>query len=83
MRVMCKHCGGKARISSTDRISNDFSRLYCQCSDVKNCGHTFVMDLGFSHTINPPSSVIDQLLIERFRQMPEERQQELFGFAVS
>jgi len=39
------------------------------------------MDLGFSHTLNPPSSVIDQLLVERFRQMPEERQQELFGFA--
>jgi hypothetical protein len=63
MRIMCKHCGGKARISSSDRISIDFTRLYCQCSDVKECGHTFVMELGFSHTLNPPSSVIDQLLL--------------------
>ena len=83
MRIHCKHCGGKARISSSDRISVDFTRLYCQCSDAKECGHTFVMELGFSHTLIPPSSAIDQLLIERFRQMPVERQQELFGFAGS
>jgi len=61
---MCKYYGGKVRISSSDRISVDFSRLYYQCNDVKNCGHTFVMELGFSHTLNPPSSVIDQLLVE-------------------
>jgi len=76
MRVFCKHCSNKARITSTDRISNDFARLYCQCSDVK-CGHTFVMELGFSHTLNPPVSIVDQLLIERMRKMPVEKQREL------
>lgn len=83
MRVMCRSCGSKAIISSTERISDDFSRLYCQCKNVKSCGHTFVMDLGFSHTLNPPTGVIDQLLVERIRQMPVERQQELFEFAGS
>ena len=81
MRVLCKHCGSKAIIGSTDRISVDFTRLYCQCSDVKNCGHTFVMDLGFSHTLNPPTGVVDQLLVERIRKMPVEQQRELFEFA--
>jgi hypothetical protein len=41
------------------------------------------MELGFSHTLNPLSSVVGQLLVERFRQMPAERQQELFGFVGS
>ncbi|EDM67324.1 putative phage gene [Moritella sp. PE36] len=78
MRVTCKFCKGKARISSTDKVSVEFTRLYCQCLDAK-CGHTFVMDLGFSHTLNPPSNIVDQLLVDRVRQMPVEIQRELFG----
>jgi len=35
------------------------------------------MELGFSHTLNPPVSIVDQLLIERMRKMPVEKQREL------
>ena len=79
MRVKCKFCGSKSRITSSDRISSEFSRLYCQCNDVRNCGHSFVMELGFSHSLTPPMNVVDQMVVERVRNMSSEQQQELFG----
>ena len=81
MRVTCKFCKGKARISSTDKVSVEFTRLYCQCLDAK-CGHTFVMDLGFSHTLNPPGPIVDRMMIERFQRMPIEQQQDMFEIGV-
>ncbi|MGQ8705428.1 ogr/Delta-like zinc finger family protein [Serratia sp. TSA_198.1] len=52
MKVNCTECGAKAIISKTNRKDPKLSDLYCQCSDVE-CGHTFVMNLTFSHTISP------------------------------
>lgn len=67
MRVKCE-CGHKARITNRNEYSPHIAKLYCQCQDVR-CGHTFVMDLSFSHSIRPPSSSIDQLLFDQLKTL--------------
>ncbi len=41
MRVYCKVCGQRGRITKTNRLSDDVSDLYCQCTDAE-CGHLVV-----------------------------------------
>ncbi len=40
MRVYCKVCGQRGRITKTNRLSDDVSDLYCQCTDAE-CGHSW------------------------------------------
>ncbi len=49
MRVYCKVCGQRGRITKTNRLSDDVSDLYCQCTDAE-CGHSWVATLSFAHT---------------------------------
>ena len=76
MRVTCK-CGHKGRIASREVLSTDFAKLYCQCLDAK-CGHSWVANLTFSHTLSPSAQTFDRLLIDRLRDMPRAQQRELF-----
>ncbi|WP_296059569.1 ogr/Delta-like zinc finger family protein [uncultured Amphritea sp.] len=83
MRIQCKDCGYKARISHSVPMGEnpgDIRDLYCQCMDVE-CGHTFVMKLAFSHTINPPAQSHEQMLLQRLRRLPPAEQQRLFDEA--
>lgn len=77
MRINCKACGEKARIRSREELSPTFVKLYCQCLDV-HCGHTFVMNLTYSHTLRPSAGAIDQLLFDRLNQLPATQQRQLF-----
>lgn len=52
MRIKCDRCKHKARIETTREITPTFSHLYCSCTNPL-CGHTFVVDLSFSHTLSP------------------------------
>ncbi|WP_455917382.1 ogr/Delta-like zinc finger family protein [Pseudomonas cerasi] len=76
MRVTCK-CGHKGRIASREVLSDDFAKLYCQCLNAK-CGHTWVANLTFSHTLSPSAQTFDRLLMDRLRDMPRTQQRELF-----
>ncbi len=40
MLVYCKVCGQRGRITKTNRLSDDVSDLYCQCTDAE-CGHSW------------------------------------------
>lgn len=51
-KVICTECNAPAIISKTNRKTAQFADLYCQCTDVE-CGHTFVMNMTFSHTLSP------------------------------
>ncbi|MFJ2461517.1 ogr/Delta-like zinc finger family protein [Pseudomonas neuropathica] len=65
MWVYCKSCGGEGRIVSSDALSLEFARLYCQCSSVK-CGHSLVVNLTFIHPFTSPSDeAVDHLLFSR------------------
>lgn len=77
MRIHCKECSGKARIASRDELSVEFARLYCQCLNPV-CGHTFVMNLTYSHALRPAAGAVDQLLFDRLRQLPAAQQRQLF-----
>jgi hypothetical protein len=76
MRVVCK-CGHKGRIASREEVTTEFVKLYCQCLDAK-CGHTWVANLTFSHTLSPSSQTFERMLIDRFRELPRAKQRELF-----
>jgi len=76
--VYCKECGEKARISSRDDVSPPFARLYCQCLNVKDCGHRFVMTLAFSHALVPAAEPLDRMLFDRLHALPRQQQREMF-----
>jgi hypothetical protein len=54
MRILCPHCGSKARIASRNTHTATASDLYCQCHNVAGCGATFVYTLTYRHTLNQP-----------------------------
>lgn len=76
MRVYCK-CGEKGRIVSRDELSLEFARLYCQCGSAQ-CGHTWVANLTFSHTLSPSAKAVDRLLFDRLRTLSRAQQRDLF-----
>lgn len=76
MRVMCPTCGQRARISKTNRLSLVHADLYCSCTDAE-CGHTFVVNLSFSHTLSPSSSSASNLVIELVNALPPEARKQL------
>ncbi|UST80118.1 ogr/Delta-like zinc finger family protein [Pseudomonas siliginis] len=81
MRVVCK-CGHKGRIGSREEVTTEFVKLYCQCLDAK-CGHTWVANLTFSHTLSPSSQTFERMLIDSLREMPRAKQRELFEQLVA
>ncbi|WP_080566535.1 ogr/Delta-like zinc finger family protein [Vibrio splendidus] len=76
MRVICQECGEKARIQKSNRISAGYSDLYCSCSDPES-GHTFVMNLSFSHTLSPSAKTTSQLAFEMVKALAPDQRQEL------
>ena len=76
MRVVCPECGEKARIQKSNSISAGYSDLYCSCSDPE-CGHSFVMNLTFSHTLSPSAKTTSQLAFEMVKALAPDQRQEL------
>ncbi|WP_027188863.1 ogr/Delta-like zinc finger family protein [Desulfovibrio cuneatus] len=64
MRVYCDRCGTKAIIATSKKISIQVRHLYCSCTN-PHCGHTFVAELTFSHTISPSSLDLPQAVQAR------------------
>ena len=76
MRVLCPECGDKSRIQKTNRISNSYTDLYCSCNNAE-CGHSFVMNLSFSHTLSPSAKNATQLAMDLVKTLAPEQRQEL------
>lgn len=77
MRIYCTSCAHKGRISSREEVSRMFVKLYCQCLDAK-CGHTWVANLTYSHTLSPSAQTFDRMLFDRLKDLPRAKQRELF-----
>lgn len=77
MRIYCNSCGHKGRIGSREEVSSMFVKLYCQCLDPK-CGHSWVANLTYSHTLSPSAQTFDKMLFDRLRDLPRAKQRELF-----
>ncbi|MCJ8348286.1 ogr/Delta-like zinc finger family protein [Moritella sp.] len=56
--------------------SNSYTDLYCSCSDPL-CGHSFVMNLSFSHTLSQSTKSTSQMAMELMRTLAPEQRQEL------
>ena len=80
MRVMTIYCPERmsaATVRRTNRKHPKLSDVYCYCSNVE-CGHTFVMNVSFSHTINPSALRGQGRIKELMDAMPpDERQKAL------
>lgn len=77
-KIKCPDCNAPAMIRKTEWKSTQLADLYCACSEVE-CGHTFVFNVSYSHTLSPSglknSNKLVSFLIERLK--PEERQMAL------
>ena len=45
----------------------EVKHLYCSCNNPE-CGHTFVMEVTFSHTLSPSAMDIPRAALEKIRQ---------------
>lgn len=61
LKIECPECGSKAVIRKTNRKHRQIADIYCACADVE-CGHTFVMNLTFSHTLSPSAKTGDVMV---------------------
>ena len=75
-KARCFCCGERAVIEKTVWKDDRFADVYCRCKRLE-CGHTWVMNLTYSHTLTPSGleNGVLKLLIERMR--PEEKQMAL------
>lgn len=74
MRVICPICEADAVIRKSNRKHRELVDLYCACSDVE-CGHTFVSQVTFSHTISPSAKDKEHLLKEALTGLNAEHRQ--------
>ncbi|MBE5254159.1 ogr/Delta-like zinc finger family protein [Mixta mediterraneensis] len=74
LKILCTECGSQAIVRKTNRKHRDIADIYCACSDVE-CGHTFVMNLTFSHTISPSAKTGDILLQNVIKSMSPVQKQ--------
>ena len=74
MKVFCPECNSKAIIRKTVRKHRHISDLYCACADVE-CGHTFVLNVTFTHTLSTSAKTSDKLLQTVIENLsPKQRQ---------
>jgi len=77
LKIECPECGSKAVIRKTNRKHKELADIYCSCADVE-CGHTFVMNLTFSHTLSPSAKTGNMLIQQIVSSMsPEQKQMAL------
>lgn len=74
MQINCTECGSKSIIHSSKKLDTKMSQLYCSCKN-PICGHTFVMDLSFSHTLSPSASQARNVVVNFLRALPETERQ--------
>ncbi|ENX4538000.1 ogr/Delta-like zinc finger family protein [Proteus mirabilis] len=77
LTIYCPECGEKAMIKKSNRKHKELTDLYCACRDPL-CGHTFVLNLTFSHTLSPIAKKQDALLLAMIKNLsPQQREKAL------
>ncbi|WP_368912689.1 ogr/Delta-like zinc finger family protein [Proteus mirabilis] len=77
LTIYCPECGEKAMIKKSNRKHKELTDLYCSCRDPL-CGHTFVLNLTFSHTLSPSAKKQDALLLAMIKNLsPQQREKAL------
>ncbi|WP_353057029.1 ogr/Delta-like zinc finger family protein [Microbulbifer sp. VAAF005] len=81
MQINCIKCGSKSVITSRNEVDPKLSQLYCACKNIEHCGHTFVMDLSFKHSISPSVHDRRALLVDILKTMPTAERENIFRLA--
>ncbi len=81
MRIVCLKCQNKAVIHSSSIESDEYKKLYCTCSNPE-CGHSFAMDLSFSHTISPSALDLPPEIREKLKEYTPYEQKKFFAEIV-
>ncbi|WP_420503299.1 ogr/Delta-like zinc finger family protein [Proteus mirabilis] len=77
LTIYCPECGEKAMIKKSNRKHKELTDLYCACRDPL-CGHTFMLNLTFSHTLSPSAKKQDALLLAMIKNLsPQQREKAL------
>ena len=77
-RVYCPVCKKVARIESSNSMDRQFKQAYCACTNPE-CGHTFVMNVEFSHTISPSALSLSEALRDKLKRTAPTEQASLFA----
>lgn len=72
-KIICPECESNSVIKKTVRKHPQLSDVYCACNNVE-CGHTFVVNMTFSHTLSP-SALTGEKVVKAMLDMmtPEQR----------
>lgn len=74
MRIDCPHCFHKAVITSSNALSTSVKDIYCQCTNLPDCGASFVSTLSHKHDLSPPIKSVQDLAVSVLRSMtPQDR----------
>lgn len=77
LKIKCPDCGAAAIIKKTNRKHREIADIYCACADVE-CGHTFVMNLTFSHTLSPSAKTGEAMMQQIISSMSPAQKQMAF-----
>lgn len=77
LKIKCPDCGSQAIIKKTNRKHREIADIYCACADVE-CGHTFVMNLTFSHTLSPSAKTGEAMMQQIISTMSPAQKQMAF-----
>lgn len=80
VQVNCSECNSKAVIHSRHDKDPKVADLYCSCKNPL-CGHTFVMNLSFSHSLSPSANQSKTLMLDMLRNMSQQEQLDLINQA--
>lgn len=73
-KIICPECNSNSTIKKTVRKHPHLSDVYCACNNVE-CGHTFVVNMTFSHTLSPSALTSDRAIKSLIDMMsPGQRQ---------
>ncbi|ASL93802.1 transcriptional regulator [Serratia marcescens] len=73
LKMICPDCASKAIIQKTNRKHRHLSDIYCVCSNWE-CGHRFVVNATFSHTLVPSALTHGQIMQSFVNSVtPEQR----------
>ncbi len=76
-RVHCPTCGKVAVITTSNEMDPSIKQAYCACKDPE-CGHTFVVNVEFSHSLSPSALNLPEELRRRIRETQPDQQSSLF-----
>lgn len=74
-RIFCG-CGSRARITKTNRLSQNCADVYCQCTNT-DCGHQFVAFSHYHSPLSPSAKTTDELASALIRSLTPERRKDL------